>query len=242
MITQKTIWGALKDKANNNVWELVGSGAPTSGTSGTGVGIAGPGSTYTDYTNGTLYYNNNTKASPTWVPFSLEDVTGDVTISAGLSAIGAGKVLSAMLDSRLVQLVTGQISAADIIATGAGKFGHAQGYPIIPAPGANKALWLVALIISYKFSVAAFTAGGNTTLNWEAGGAAITGLVSAANFAGAAGDKPVALVPLATAGVALVANAGLNLVSSAAFTNPGTAAGVINYKALYTTQVLNTAA
>lgn len=61
-----SIQGALRDKANNDVWDLVGTGAPTSGTSGTAAGLAGPGSTYTDYTNKIIYLNTNTKASPTW--------------------------------------------------------------------------------------------------------------------------------------------------------------------------------
>lgn len=53
-------------KAHKEMWDLVGSGAPTDGTSGTGAGIAGPGSTYNDYTNQVIYTNTNTKASPTW--------------------------------------------------------------------------------------------------------------------------------------------------------------------------------
>lgn len=65
-----SIQGALRDAVNNDVWNLVGSGAPTSGTSGTAVGLAGPGSTYTDYTNKNVYVNTNTKASPTWVAFA----------------------------------------------------------------------------------------------------------------------------------------------------------------------------
>lgn len=43
---------------------ISGAGAPTNGT--TGANVAGPGSLYTDITNGVLYINTNTKASPTW--------------------------------------------------------------------------------------------------------------------------------------------------------------------------------
>lgn len=42
------------------------AGAPTDGTSGDGAGVAEIGSLYTDTTNGVLYINTNTKASPTW--------------------------------------------------------------------------------------------------------------------------------------------------------------------------------
>lgn len=60
------IWAALKDKWNNSVVDLTDSGAPTNGTSGTGAGLAAPGSTYTDYTNKATYVNRGTLASPIW--------------------------------------------------------------------------------------------------------------------------------------------------------------------------------
>ena len=40
--------------------------APTNGTSGTGAGLAEPGSLLIDVTNKRTYQNTNTKASPTW--------------------------------------------------------------------------------------------------------------------------------------------------------------------------------
>ena len=52
---------------------LEGAGAPTSGTSGTGHGWAAIGSLYTDYTNGALYVNIGTSASPTWKSVLLSD-------------------------------------------------------------------------------------------------------------------------------------------------------------------------
>ena len=64
-------------------------------------------------------------------------------------------------------------------------------------------------------------------MNISGGGAALTGLVSAANSLGAAADKIVQFVPLATAGIALTENTGLNLVAASAFTQPGTAAGTV---------------
>jgi hypothetical protein len=42
------------------------AGAPTSGTSGTGAGSAPKGSLLNDTTNGVLYMNTGTQASPTW--------------------------------------------------------------------------------------------------------------------------------------------------------------------------------
>lgn len=50
----------------NGAFAFSGDGAPTDGTSGTGAGTAAIGAVYTDYTNGKLYINTNTKASPLW--------------------------------------------------------------------------------------------------------------------------------------------------------------------------------
>ena len=62
----KNIWYNNHVNGNNGVFASSGAGAPTSGTSGTGVNIAGPGSTYYDITNKIAYTNTGTAASPTW--------------------------------------------------------------------------------------------------------------------------------------------------------------------------------
>lgn len=50
----------------NGAWILSNPGVPSAGTSGFGAGWAGKGSLCTDTTNGKLYINTNTAASPTW--------------------------------------------------------------------------------------------------------------------------------------------------------------------------------
>jgi len=47
-------------------WLFTTAGAPTAGVAGDGAGWAGIGSLAIDTTNGKLYINTNTKASPTW--------------------------------------------------------------------------------------------------------------------------------------------------------------------------------
>jgi hypothetical protein len=212
------------NRAQKDIFDLIGNGAPTNGTSGTGVNVAGPGSTYYDYTNKVYYQNAGSKASPSWVVDGLVNVTGDVMVSAaGVSTLAAGQQVKA----------TGSISAAAIVGTAAGQLGHANGVVLAAAPGASIGLMLIGFALHYTFATAAYTAGGNLTVNWGAGGAALTGLVSAANSVGAASSKSVMFYPLSTAGVAVVSNAGLNLVSSVAFTQPGTAAGTIFWELWY---------
>lgn len=48
------------------------SGTPVDGTSGTGVGIAGPGSLVCDYATALWYVNGGTKASPVWTLIGLQ--------------------------------------------------------------------------------------------------------------------------------------------------------------------------
>lgn len=127
------------------------------------------------------------------------------------------------------------ISPAAIVAVGAGNLGHVNGFELVPAPGAGKALLLNAVVLVLDFGVAAYGAGGNVTVNLGGGGAALTGLVSAANSIGAAADKVVGFYPLAAGAAALAPNVGINLVSAAAFTQPGTAAGVVRVKTFYRT-------
>lgn len=105
---------------------ILSAGAPTNGTSGTGVGVAGPGSACIDYTNKAWYYNTGTKASPTWTAFgstagaatpSSVACTGAVTsssASAGFGyATGAGGTVTQATDKSTgvtLSKVTGAIT------------------------------------------------------------------------------------------------------------------------------------
>lgn len=51
----------------DGLWEMVGEGAPTDGTSGTGAGVAAPGCRYIDTSGTVCYINTGTKASPLWL-------------------------------------------------------------------------------------------------------------------------------------------------------------------------------
>jgi hypothetical protein len=51
---------------DKDLWDINGAGTPTDGTAGDGAGFTGKGARYTDTTNGKLYVNTGTKASPTW--------------------------------------------------------------------------------------------------------------------------------------------------------------------------------
>lgn len=182
------------------------------GTPETTASLFSRGALITCEEDGKIYRNKGTVAAPVWEELSY--------------------VTSEDIDESLIQSADILISAADITATGAGKLGHAAGVPLVADPGANKVVDLISAVMIYDFDTAAYTAGGNITVNSN-GGAALTGTVTAANSLGASTDKIVRFVPLSTGGVELTANKGLNLVAASAFTQPGTAAGVVRVKVLY---------
>lgn len=164
-------------------------------------------------------------------------VNGTTVINSSGAIIGdiqatAASIGSAELAETTIQYAEVSISAADIVATGAGKLGHANGYPLV-AGQTGKIIELESALLIFDYATAQYADGGNITVNISGGGAALTGVVSAANSLGAAADKVVLFVPLSTAGIAMTSGAGLNLVAAAAFTNPGTAAGVVRMKIAY---------
>lgn len=73
---------------------LTKAGAPVNGTSGTGAGVAVPGQLLIDTTNGVLYMNVNTQASPTWSAqggsaIEQQTVATGITASATQTLVGA---------------------------------------------------------------------------------------------------------------------------------------------------------
>lgn len=90
MITNDSIWGNIRDRTDNDVWDTVGHGAPVSGVGGTGAGICGPGSTYIDLTAVIKYTNTGSKSSPTWVNRETGSGGGGPVTPAGPLQFNAG--------------------------------------------------------------------------------------------------------------------------------------------------------
>ena len=180
------------------------------------------------------------RGASAWERVSAKDsgkiVLGDGTdvISAAMSGhatINAAGVVT--LDPTLIQYATVAISAADIVATGAGKLGHASGYPLVAAPAAGYAIELISAVIAYTYATAAYTGGGDVSVNYGGGGSALSGVVSAANSIGASANKEALLLPTTPTNNQLVSATGINLVAASAFTQPGTAAGTVSVKVAY---------
>jgi hypothetical protein len=84
--TPINMFAMLRALINNYTPVLNLSGPPTSGTSGSFVGRAGPGAILIDYLNAVVYINQGTLASPLW------NIFGGATAGlAGLGAVGNAK-------------------------------------------------------------------------------------------------------------------------------------------------------
>jgi len=132
----------------------------------------------------------------------------------------------------VIKVAEVDISAAEVISTAAGDLGHAHGVVLVPDVGAGYFVELISATVKVTFDTAAYTDGGNLTINVN-GAAAVTGLVSAANSFGNAASKNIVFKPLAAAGLVTAVDKGFNLESSAAFTDPGTAVGTAKVKIIY---------
>lgn len=134
------------------------------------------------------------------------------------------------------QIITEEITltATEIVGTAAGDLGHASGAVLVAGVSSDYAMEFVSAVAIYDFATAAYTGGGNdTTINIGSGGAVLTGVVTSANLLGAAGDKIVIFNQLSTAALPLSVGTGLSMNSITAWTQPGTAAGVLRVQVSY---------
>ena len=108
-------------------------------------------------------------------------MSGDVTIdNTGVTAIGAGKVTTAMLDNRLVNYATANVSSA------AFKTAYDTPVLILAAIGANRQIVVHRAVIAMTYGSVAYTAGGVVALQYDStvhgGGYFATNAEAAADF------------------------------------------------------------
>jgi len=153
-------------------------------------------------------------------------VSGDVTIAAnGAVTIGAKKVLSTMLADAVLHVDKISLSKEDILTATTIK-------TLVAAPAEGYYLEFISASLTIKYSTAAYTGGGNISIGWV-GGAALTGIASAANSFGKASDAILQFVPLSTAANTLVKETALGLQTAGQFTDPSTAAGTAEVTIAY---------
>ncbi len=87
-------------KLGTNLYQIVGTGSPLDGLSGTQVGIAGPGSTYFDDATGRKYVNSYLITSPTWslILNVTTGITENQVASAATTGLGLVRYAKATYD------------------------------------------------------------------------------------------------------------------------------------------------
>jgi hypothetical protein len=153
-----------------------------------------------------------------------------VAVSGDVALTSAGVVTIAQ---NIIRQRSVTISSADITGTSAGQLSHANGYELVPAPGAQEVIEFISAVLIYDFDTAAYTGGGNVTVRYT-GGLQQSAVISAANSFTSSADTINTALPnsastLTTAGKGV----GLSLVTASAITQPGTAAGVARVKITY---------
>lgn len=148
--------------------------------------------------------------------------------------IGSLQTQGGAADNTIIE-ATGTITSANITGTGAGQLGHANGVIMAAASPAGTINQLVACVVTSTFATAAYTGGGNLSVNIGAGGAALTGVAANTVWCTNAATATIEFVPLAATKNTYTTANPLNLVSASAPTQPGTAAGTISYKLFYRT-------
>jgi hypothetical protein len=153
-------------------------------------------------------------------------VTGDVSLAnTGAVTIGAKKVLSTMLADAVLHVDKVSISKTDILTATTIK-------TLVAAPAEGYYLDFIGATLTFKYSTAQYTGGGNISIGWV-GGSAITGVAANSASFGSASDVILKFSPLSTAAVALTKETALGLLTAGQFTDPSTAAGTAEVTIAY---------
>lgn len=139
---------------------------------------------------------------------------------------------AAVINDNTILYATKTLTATEIVGTSAGDLGHADGTPLVDAPGTGYTLEFVSAVAIFDGMGVAYTGGGDDTFI-QLGQVAMSGVVTKANLLGATGDKLVMFKPLSTAALPLTVNTTLNIKSTTAWTQPGTAAGTLKVITAY---------
>jgi len=140
-------------------------------------------------------------------------------------------ITSAKIDPAIIQYAEVTLTAAEIVGSDAGDIGHTAGAVLVAAPGADSILEFVSAVLIYDFDTAAYTGGGDDLVIRQ-GTTSVSAAIAAADLLGDTADDIAYVNALSAADIKLTANSTLNL-NSTAWTQPGTAAGVLRVKVAY---------
>jgi hypothetical protein len=155
-------------------------------------------------------------------------VKDNAITTTGLNTMTGGTVISPTVTEYTTDVT---IASAQIVGTFANDLGHANGSPIVLAPGAGYALQFVSAVLIYDYDTAAYTGGAGDDLTFYINSVPVSASIATADLITKAGDTVIYVPALATDYV-LGVNSTINLACTEV-TQPGTAAGVIRVKCTY---------
>lgn len=164
------------------------------------------------------------------VHFVWSVALGEWVPTIGADTIGDGTVTSAKIDSSVIQTVEVELTATEIVGTAAGDLGHAAGAVLVAAE-ADVVHEFISAVLIYEYDTAAYTGGGNDLVVRQ-GTTTVSAAIASADLLGDTADDIAFVSALSAADIKLTANSTLNLASTA-WTNPGTAAGVLRVRLAY---------
>ena len=155
----------------------------------------------------------------------VEVISAAGAITADVQAT-AGSIGSAELADNTIKTVSKTLTSAEIVGTSAGDIGATAGAELVAAPGAGKIIEFVSAILSYDYDTAAYTGGGDDLVIRQ-GTTAMTAPIAKADLLADTEDDIAYVNALSAGDIKVTANSALNLFAGTAYTQPGTAAGVL---------------
>jgi hypothetical protein len=162
------------------------------------------------------------------------DTVSEVTSAAGVTVDGV-LLKDTYVQATNLKTVLATLTATEIVGNSAGDLAHTAGAVLVPAAAAGYIHEFVSATLILDFGTAAYT-GGGSDLTVRVGTVAQCAAIAAATLVGASADAIVVVNKLATNTVETGSVAGtINLFAGTAFTQPGTAAGVLRCYVTYRT-------
>lgn len=162
------------------------------------------------------------------------DITSDTVVTTGVITSGGKLTGSVGLSLETANVtehtVLATLTATQIVGTAAGDIGHTDGAILVAAPSSAYALEFVSAVLIFDYATAAYT-GGADDCAIRVGSTAVSTAITDTNCIKATGDKVFRLGAIDTE-ISLGVGSTINFAGTA-FTQPGTAAGVLRAYVTY---------
>lgn len=142
-----------------------------------------------------------------------------------------GLLPSTSINPSVIQTKEVVLTATQIVGTAAGDIAATAGAVLVAAE-ADVIHEFISAVLIYDFNTAAYTGGGDDVVIRQ-GTTAVSAAIAKADLLADTADDIAYVNALSAADIKLTANSTINLFAGTAFTQPGTAAGVLRVRVTY---------